>query len=106
MSGTAALAQQDALYTHYMYNTLAVNPGYAGSRDALTLTALGRFQWVGFKGAPMTQTFTAHTPIRGKNIGLGLSMVNDKAGPVNNTSVYVDFATECVLVKKPAFVLD
>jgi type IX secretion system PorP/SprF family membrane protein len=85
-------AQQEAAYTHYMYNTLVINPAYAGSRDALTFTALGRFQWVGFKGAPTTQTFTAHTPIAKKNIGLGLSFTNDKIGPTNNTSVDVDFA--------------
>jgi type IX secretion system PorP/SprF family membrane protein len=85
-------AQQDALYTHYMYNTLAINPAYAGSRDALTMTALGRFQWVGFSGAPMTQTFTAHAPVAWQSLGLGLSVVNDKIGPTTTTSIYVDVA--------------
>jgi len=56
-------AQQDPLYTHYMYNTLSVNPAYAGSRDALSILALGRLQWVGFDGAPMTQTAQIHSPI-------------------------------------------
>jgi type IX secretion system PorP/SprF family membrane protein len=81
-------AQQDPMYTHYMYNTLVVNPAYAGSRDALTITALHRSQWVGFKGAPTTQTITAHTPLRNEHIGLGLSVVNDKIGPSNNTAVF------------------
>ncbi len=85
-------AQQEAMYTHYMYNTLAVNPGYAGSRDALTMTALGRFQWVGFEGAPMTQTFTAHTPVATQSLGLGLSLVNDKIGPTTATSFSIDIA--------------
>jgi type IX secretion system PorP/SprF family membrane protein len=93
-------AQQQAAYTHYMYNTLVINPAYAGSRDALTFTALGRFQWVGFKGAPTTQTFTVHTPIARKNIGLGLSLVNDKIGPTNNTAVNVDFAYRLKLSEK------
>jgi type IX secretion system PorP/SprF family membrane protein len=84
--------QQDAMFTHYMYNTLAVNPAYAGSRDALTVTALNRSQWVGFAGAPNTQTFTMHTPVKSKNIGLGLSIITDKIGPLRTTSVYVDFA--------------
>lgn len=92
LGGFAAQAQQEALYTHYMYNTLAVNPGYAGSRDALTLTALGRFQWVGFTGAPMTQTFTAHTPVGNKKLGLGMSLLNDHIGPINNTALSVDVA--------------
>ena len=80
-------AQQDAMYTHYMYNTLYVNPGYAGTRDALTITGLNRSQWVGFEGAPVTQTLTLHSPIANKKIGLGLSVVNDKIGPVKNTMI-------------------
>jgi type IX secretion system PorP/SprF family membrane protein len=85
-------AQQDAMYTHYMYNTLQVNPGYAGSRDALSVTALHRSQWVGFKGAPTTQTLTMHMPLKSQNIGVGLSVLNDKIGPINNSSVFLDFA--------------
>lgn len=88
----SANAQQLGIYTHYMYNTLAVNPAYAGSREALSISALGRFQWVGFNGAPTTQTLTVHTPIASKNLGLGLSLLNDKIGPTNSTSLFVDFA--------------
>jgi type IX secretion system PorP/SprF family membrane protein len=85
-------AQQVPLYTHYMDNTLVVNPAYAGSRDALTVTALHRSQWVDFKGAPITQTLTMHSPVYSEHIGLGLSVLNDKIGPTNNTSVFADFA--------------
>lgn len=85
-------AQQDAMYTHYMYNTLSVNPAYAGSRDALTATVLHRSQWVSFKGAPVTQTLTMHAPVQNRKIGLGLSAVNDVIGPVKATAVYGDFA--------------
>ena len=93
-------AQQDAVYTHYMYNTLVVNPAYAGSRDALTMTGLGRFQWAGFSGAPMTQTFTAHAPVAWKSLGLGISAVNDKIGLVNTTSLYIDVAYRLKLSEK------
>lgn len=99
-SGFHSFAQQEAMFTHYMYNTLAVNPAYAGSRDALTMTALGRFQWVGFKGAPMTQTFTAHTPLASNSFGVGLSFVNDQIGPVNATSVYLDLAYRLKISEK------
>ena len=85
-------AQQAPMYTHYMYNTLMVNPAYAGSRDALSVTALYRSQWVDFKGAPVTQTLSMHTPLNNEHIGLGLSVLNDKIGPTNNTSVFADFA--------------
>lgn len=89
---SAIIAQQDAMYTHYMLNTLSVNPAYAGSRDALTVTALHRSQWVSFPGAPVTQTFTLHGPAFNPKLGLGLSVVNDKLGPLSSTSVYVDAA--------------
>lgn len=85
-------AQQIPMYTHYMYNTLVINPAYAGSRDALTVTALHRSQWVGFEGAPSTQTLTLHAPLRNQHIGLGLAVMNDKIGPLNNSSVTGNFA--------------
>lgn len=91
-SGVAVKAQQDALFTHYSFNTLAVNPAYAGSRDAMTITGLHRSQWVGFEGAPVTQTLTIHGPILDDRIGLGLSILNDRIGPTNTTSLYADFA--------------
>jgi type IX secretion system PorP/SprF family membrane protein len=87
----ATYAQQDPMYTHYMYNTLAVNPAYAGSREALTLTGLYRNQWVGFDGAPKNITFTGHTPI-GNALGLGVSFINDKIGPITNNQIYADLA--------------
>ena len=85
-------AQQAPMYTHYMYNTLSVNPAYAGSRDALTITALHRSQWVSFKGATMTQTLTMQKKKKNEHIGLGLSASNDRIGPINNTSVFGNFA--------------
>lgn len=98
-------AQQDPMYTHYMYNTLSVNPAYAGSRDALTLTALHRSQWVGFSGAPTTQTFTMHAPLKNHPVGLGLSVLNDKIGPTNNTAIYGDFAYIMRLTEKSKLAL-
>jgi type IX secretion system PorP/SprF family membrane protein len=98
-------AQQAPMYTHYMNNTLVANPAYAGSRDALTVTALHRSQWVGFKGAPLTETLTMHTPLRNKHIGLGLSLMNDKIGPSNNTSVFLDYAYIMKLTEKSKLAL-
>lgn len=100
ITGYNSNAQQDAMFTHYMFNTLAVNPAYAGSRDALTVTGLYRSQWVGFDGAPTTQTVTLHTPILNQNSGIGLSLINDKIGPTNTTSFYVDFSYKIKLSKK------
>lgn len=94
-----AIAQQDPMYTHYMYNTLAVNPAYAGTRDALTMTALMRNQWVGFDGAPRSITGTVHTPI-GEKIGFGLSFINDQIGPLKNNQIYADLAYHLKLSSK------
>ena len=87
-----ARAQQDPMYSQYMFNTLAVNPAYAGSADVFTVMALSRHQWVGFNGAPSTQTLLAHTPLPAENMALGLSVLNDKVGPTRQTSAYADYA--------------
>ena len=93
-------AQQDPMFTHYAFNTLAINPAYAGTRDALTITGLHRSQWVTFKGAPITQTITGHTPVFNEKVGLGLSVLNDKIGPTNTTSFYLDFSYKIKINKK------
>ena len=79
--------QQDPQYTQYMYNTMSVNPGYAGQRDVLSITGLYRTQWVGIDGAPKTQTLGVHSPLRNEKIGLGLTVVNDNLGPASETYV-------------------
>ncbi len=85
------LAQQDAQYTQYMYNTFSVNPAYAGSRDVLSISALHRSQWVGRDGAPNTQTLSIHGPTSNK-MGLGLSIVHDEIGNNTNQNTYIDAA--------------
>jgi len=84
--------QQDAQYTQYMYNTVSVNPAYAGSRGHISIAALHRSQWVGLDGAPKTQTFNIHSPIGYRGVGLGLSIVNDKIGPTAETNFDIDFS--------------
>ncbi len=84
-------AQQDPMFTQYMFNTLAINPAYAGSREVMSLMILGRQQWVGFEGAPTTATFTGHLPVY-NNMAVGASLVYDSYGPVNQTSFFIDYA--------------
>ena len=52
----SAYAQQDPLFSQYMFNKLVVNPAYAGSREVFTADLLNRYQWVGIEGAPKTLT--------------------------------------------------
>ncbi|MCB0383383.1 MAG: type IX secretion system membrane protein PorP/SprF [Psychroserpens sp.] len=87
-----SFAQQDPQYTQYMYNTMSVNPGYAGQREVLSITGLYRTQWVGIDGAPKTQTLGIHAPLRNEKIGLGLSIVNDALGPVNEYYIDANFS--------------
>lgn len=84
-------AQQDPQYTQYMYNMSIMNPAYAGSKENMTGGVLYRKQWVEIEGAPTTGTFFINSPV-GKNVGLGLSAINDKIGPVEETNVYADFS--------------
>jgi len=90
--GVGVYAQQDPMFTQYMFNTLSVNSGYAGSYEAVSVVGLYRTQWVGLPGAPVTQTFTVHSPIPRKRAGLGLSLVNDVVGPVHQTQIFVDYS--------------
>lgn len=87
----ASFAQQDAQFTQYMYNTININPAYAGSRGAVSIFGLYRTQWVGLDGAPETSSFSVNTPV-GSNVGLGISLVNDKIGPTNENNLSVDFS--------------
>lgn len=92
LSCTVGIAQQLPQFTQYMYNTISINPAYAGSREALSIVGLHRSQWVGFQGGPITQTLSIHTPLRNDRIGLGLSFIEDDLGPENFTYLYADFS--------------
>ncbi len=83
-------AQQDAQYTQYMFNTMSVNPAYAGSRGQLSIAALYRAQWIGLDGAPETQTLNIHSPIRNSRLGYGISIVNDNIGDGVVQETYID----------------
>ncbi len=85
------LAQQDPHYTQYMYNMSIMNPAYAGSKENLSMGLLYRKQWVEIEDAPTTATFFGHSAV-GKNVGLGLSFISDKIGPVEENNVYADFS--------------
>ena len=95
----AAKAQQDAMYTQYMFNMLPLNPAYAGSRDVVSMTALYRDQWRGIQGAPQTMTFSADAPVAKEKVGLGLTIANDRIGVYNTLGVTGSFAYRIRLKK-------
>ncbi|MCD4832253.1 MAG: type IX secretion system membrane protein PorP/SprF [Bacteroidales bacterium] len=86
------MAQQEPMFTQYMFNSLTINPAYAGTTETLNLNTLTRLQWVGLEGSPKTFSLTAHTPIEGRKIGLGITLVTDEIGPVNNTFFTINYA--------------
>lgn len=92
LSGFASFAQQDAQYTQYMYNTININPAYAGSRGVLSVFGLHRTQWVGLDGAPTTNAFSINTPINNSKLGVGLSFVNDRIGPTEENTISADIS--------------
>lgn len=92
VSSTTAIAQQDPHFTQYFDNMLFINPAYAGSNGMLNMTALHREQWVGFDGRPRSTTLSVHSPLSYEAIGLGITAVNDRVGPMNQTMIYGDFS--------------
>ncbi|NRT17160.1 type IX secretion system PorP/SprF family membrane protein [Flavobacterium sp. 28A] len=92
LTSIAGFAQQDAQYTQYMYNTVNINPAYAGSRGVLSIFALHRTQWVGLDGAPTTNAVSLNTPLNSSRLGLGVSIVNDKIGPTHENTISADLA--------------
>lgn len=87
-----AVGQQLPQFTQYMYNTISINPAYAGSRETLSIVGLHRSQWVGIEGGPTTQTLSVHSPLRNEKVGLGVSFINDKLGYENFSYIYADFS--------------
>lgn len=85
-------AQQDPVYTQYLTNMLTIQPAYAGISGFLNISALSRAQWVGWEGAPNTNTVTAHIPLKTYNVGLGATFINDKWGPIRQNSLYFDYS--------------
>ncbi|GAB4039496.1 type IX secretion system membrane protein PorP/SprF [Spirosoma gilvum] len=85
-------AQQDKMFSQYMFTMLALNPAYAGSRDVLSMSALYRNQWMGLPGAPQTATFTIDMPLQQERVGLGLQLYSDKFGELQEAGGFASYA--------------
>jgi type IX secretion system PorP/SprF family membrane protein len=85
-------AQYVPILSQYMFNDLALNPANTGNQDGLSLFGNFRAQWVGIPGAPMTQTFSAHSPLRTKSSAIGLQFFADQIGVDRNTGIFGSYA--------------
>lgn len=92
LSCVQLFSQQLPQFSQYMFNTITINPAYAGSRETLSVVGLHRDQWVGLKGGPTTSTLSVHSPLRNDKIGVGLSIINDELGYENFLFAYGDFS--------------
>lgn len=87
-----ANAQQNSLFTQYMFNGLVINPAYTGSHESMTTTAASRSQWTGLKGAPQTQIASMHSPLKLSRSAAGALVMHDQVGVTNQYMVYGTYA--------------
>jgi type IX secretion system PorP/SprF family membrane protein len=96
--GVSAFAQQDPLFTQYMFNNLYMTPAYAGVDGVTNISVVHRQQWLGYQssfgdgGAPTTQMVSFNTPIFKLHSGFGAYVLNDRLGPVNNLEAQMMYA--------------
>lgn len=91
---TQVLAQQNIQFTQYIFNSLSVNPAYAGYKEEWFAQMALRSQWTGIQGAPRTGQISIDGVLDPytKRMGLGLQITADKLGPQSANSAYVNYA--------------
>ncbi|MDF3076759.1 MAG: type secretion system rane protein PorP/SprF [Sphingobacteriaceae bacterium] len=85
-------AQQEAQYSQYVFNSLVINPAYAGYKETLNVSMLNRDQWTGLDGSPKTQSLIVDGAFFDNRVGLGLSVINDKIGLQHQSSAFVNYS--------------
>jgi type IX secretion system PorP/SprF family membrane protein len=101
----SSFAQQEVIYSQYMFNTLALNPAYAGSRDVLSVTAVGRYQWLNIDGSPKTHSFSVDMPFKNEKMGIGIIAYNDAIGVANNTGLNIAYSYKLKLGQRSTLAL-
>ena len=91
-------AQQNIVYSQYLFNGLLINPAYAGSHVQFSGTLTYRNQWVNFAGAPETTTLGIHNSFNKGKVGAGLLVTNDRIGSYRNTGLFGNYA---YMIKDP-----
>lgn len=85
-------AQQNPLFTQYMFNGLVINPAYTGSHESMTATLAVRSQWTGLKGAPQTQVASLHSPLKLSRSAAGAVLVHDEVSVIHQYMAYGTYA--------------
>lgn len=97
---SSAISQNDEQSSLYWMNTQYYNPGYSGSRNAISASLIGRYQWVGFKGAPKTGWFSVSAPLKNRSFGIGAHFISDNIGARKRSSGYLDMSGSIKLNEK------
>ena len=99
LSSTGSYAQQDPILTNYLSNSIAINPAYAGTSEALSINLVERVQWVGMNGGPNTTSFTTSTNLPNPHLGIGLFAYRDALGPTVETGMMGSFSYRILFPK-------
>ncbi len=92
VAGFTSSAQQDPMFTQYMFNTQTINPAYAGTWESLSFMVIARQQWTGITGAPETYSFSMQAPLKNERVALGLNVINDKVGLEKRFYLFGDYS--------------
>jgi type IX secretion system PorP/SprF family membrane protein len=87
-------AQQEAIYSQYMFNPMAINPAQTGKITTPEINVLYRKQWLGadFEGDPQVQAIIGVLPLKNEKVSLGFQFFNDIAGIVKSTGGLLNYA--------------
>ena len=85
-------SQLQPMSEQYIVDGLSINPAYAGRREALSIAISYRHQWVGFEGAPVTQTGSIHSPLLHENVGVGLLFMNSEIGVTQESGIMSNYS--------------
>lgn len=86
------LGQMLPISDHYLYNSLSINPAFAGSHEALSATISYRNQWVGFTDSPKSRILSVHSPVFHDRLGLGVLVENNSIGIFSQTNMMANYA--------------
>jgi len=90
-----ARGQQNIQFTQYIFNSMSVNPAYAGYKEEWFGQLGLRSQWTGLEGAPRTGLLSVDgilDPAGGRRHGVGLQLTADRLGAQAATSGYLNYA--------------
>lgn len=98
LSTNYLLAQQDMLYSQYIFNNLAINPAYAGYKEALNAHVFTRLQWLGIDGSPRVYSAIVDgIATESGNVGWAGQVAGETKGASTTFSVYGTYAYRLAL---------